>query len=282
MSTATIPSPVITHAPTRPLDVQPNLQQVQRNHVTICSIYPQSLSKRVNHNGVTVYSIAGAPRGSYALLHVYDTQQWVRRPHQTDNVWEMLPLPLPARIVADDLVNSWASDTLGARSGFRPGIAVIAGDEPTSQELAALRSTQSALFNWYITDAMGKHIKGEGKEITDIHRLAAKEMLDKGAERLPWFPVVDFEAVKNCPACGKQINQNALRCDHCTTMLPTFYMEFGIVPEGDPVVADFIARIKAQRAAQTEKPITITPPPGVSVSSAPGVSVSPVGRPIGR
>ncbi len=266
MATATLPTPVITHAPTRPLDVQPHLQQVQRGHVTICSIYPKAHFKALMHNGMTHYSIQAAPRGSYALCVVYDTQTPVPRPSESKNESRWTFEAIPARIVADNLVSDWASDTLGARSGFRPGIAVIAGDTPTTEELAALRSTQNALFNWFITSAMGLHLKGKGEEITDIHRLAAKEMLDKGAERLPWFPVVDFAAVKDCPACGRQINANALRCDGCTTMLPQFYMEFDLVPENDQVVADFIKRIRAQKAAgkatelDPEKPAAIIEP----------------------
>lgn len=247
MSTAVvIPEPIVTYAPTRPIEVMPELQQVSRGHVSIVSIWPAALRAERRHNGITTYQMAAAPRGSYSKLVVYDTQQMVPQPSERSAKPEWSPRPIPAIIIAQDLVSTWGGDTLGARSGYRPGIGMIAGDNPTVEELAALRSTQNALFNWFITDANGKHMSGEGVLISDTHRLAAKEMLDRGAERLAWYPVVDFAAVKDCVACGKQINQNALRCDHCTTMLPDFYMKYEIVPANDPAVASFIERIKLQ------------------------------------
>ena len=266
MSTAVV-EPIVTHAPTRPVEVQPHLQQVSRGHVSIISIWPAKLMATRRHNGITQYEMAAAPRGSYSKLVVYDTQAWQINVDESASmsnrktVQTLAPMPIPAIVVAQDLVNWWAGDTLGARSGFRPGIGMIAGEDPTPEELKSLRDTQNALFNWFITDAMGKHLQGLGIEISDTHRLAAKEMLDKGAERLPWYPVVDFAAVKDCPACGKQINQNALRCEHCTTMLPQFYMDFGITPENDTAVADFIARIKVSKEKQAQETPRPTEPP---------------------
>lgn len=261
MSTATV-APIVTYAPTRPVEVVPQLQQVSRGHISIISIWPAPLVTKRRHNGITYYNMAAAPRGSYSKLVVYDTQEWVNTPSESKSQGEMGPRAIPALVVAQCLVSTWAGDTLGAKSGHKPGIGFIVGDDPTVAELKALRDTQSALFNWYITDAMGKHMSGEGVNISDTHRLGAREMLDKGAERLPWFPVVDFAAVKDCIACGKQINENALRCEHCTTMLPNFYMDFGIDPVGDPVVKAFMERIrlskenaalKAEQAQPTKK-----------------------------
>lgn len=255
MSTAV--APIIAYAPTRPLDVQPNLRQVSRGSCTICSIWPQALQTKRIHNGVTIYKIPAAPRGSYVTYTVYDTQQWINRPREDRYQGDVEPHPIPARTVAECLVATWGGSTLGAKSGNKPGIDIIEGDEPTAKELATLRDGQSAMFHFLITEAMGMHIDGKGVLISDMHRMAAKEMLDKGAERLPWFPVHDFAAVKNCVACGKQINQNALRCEHCTTMLPQFYIEFGLTPENDPAVSDFIARI---RASKPEAPKPVAPP----------------------
>jgi hypothetical protein len=255
MSTAVL-GPVITHAPTRPVEVQPHLQQVTRGHCTIVSIWPAPLRTKRNHNGITWYPMPAAPRGSYASLTVYDTQQWINRPREDRMQGELEAKPIPARVVAECLVATWSGDTLGARSGFKPGIGIIAGDEPTAEELAALRSGQSSLFNWLITDAMGKHMSGEGVLISDMHRMAAKEMLDKGAERLPWYPTTDFAAVKNCIACGKQINENAIRCEHCTTMLPDFYLQYGIDPVGDSAVRSFIERIQAAKAIRVEAKVS--------------------------
>ncbi len=241
-----MPVPVISHAPTRPVETVPHLRQVSRGHVNIVSIYPARCTKTIRHNGSTTYTIEAAPRGSYSMLTVYDTQEWCKQVDAIDGKETLTPMPIPAEIVATDLVRTWAGDTLGKRSGYEPGIAIIPGDAPTEAELLKLREQQSALFNWYITTAMGLHIKGQGTEITDIHRLAAREMLDKGAEKLPWFPTVHFTEVKNCVACNRQIESRAIRCEHCTTILPQFCIDMGIEPVGDPIVTQHMDRIRSR------------------------------------
>lgn len=252
MSTA--PQPITTFAPTRPVEVVPSLQQVSRGRTTICSIWPQDLRARRNHNGLTMYQMPAAPRGSYVTFTVYDTQQWINRPRDDRFQGDVEPMPIPARIVAEDLVSTWGGDTLGSRSGYKPGIGIIASDSPTDAELASLRAGQSNLFHWLITDANGKHISGEGVLISDMHRMAAKEMLDKGAERLPWFPVVDFAAVKDCPACGKQTEQKAKVCDKCHENLVDWYLKYNLNLDADPVIKAFIEQNNLRPQAKTIDP----------------------------
>ncbi len=239
--------PRISHAPTRPVDVRPEIRQTYRAERSIVSIYPGNLYKRVRHNGITIYQLPAAPRGSYSLLRVYDTQEWCSRPDPTDGKQHWMPMPISAKVVADDLVCTWANDTLGKRSGFAPGIALIEGSEPTDDELAALRASQSALFDWYIKDAHGKHTRGQTTEITDIHRLAAREMLDKGAERLAWFPTTIFAAVKECIACGQQIDAKSKVCDKCNTNLIDWYKKYNLSTDDDPVIAAFMTRLNSGR-----------------------------------
>lgn len=253
MSTAVLPTPVVGYAPTRPVDVVPHLQQVARMGRTICSIWPAAQRAQRKHNGLTDYTLAAAPRGSYATLTVYDTQQWINIPNERSYRGNIEPRPIPAQIVAEDLVATWGKDTVGAKSGFKPGIGIIAGEVPTVEELASLRAGQSNLFNWLIKDAMDKHNGGEGINISDMHRMAAKEMLDKGANSLVWFPVVDFSAVKDCIACARQIQATAIRCEHCTTMLPEFYDKYGLDLNADPAVKAFMDRIKAGALAKSSK-----------------------------
>ncbi len=253
----TLLEPTITHAPTRPTDVTPQARQTWRGNVSIVSIYPSNCYKRVRHNGITIYQLPAAPRGSYSLLRVYDTQEWLSRPDPANGKPHWMPMPIPAQIVAEDLVATWANDTLGKRSGFSPGIGIIAGDEPTTQELAGLRAGQSSLFDWYIKDAHGKHNRGLTTEITDVHRLAAREMLDKGAERLPWFPITIFAAVKECVACGQQIDAKSKVCDKCQTNLVDWYKKYNLSTDDDPVIAAFMAKINTNR--QAPKPIISQP-----------------------
>ncbi len=246
----------ITHAPTRPVDVTPQARQTWRGHVSIVSIYPGNLHKRVRHNGITIYQLPAAPRGSYSLLRVYDTQEWLSRPDPANGKLSWMPMPISAQVVADDLVATWANDTLGKRSGFSPGIGIIAGDDPTDKELADLRFSQSALFDWYIKDAHGKHTRGQTTEITDVHRLAAREMLDKGAERLAWFPTTIFAAVKECIACGQQIDAKSKVCDKCGTNLIDWYKKYNLSTDDDPVIAAFVNKING---AKPFKPVISQP-----------------------
>lgn len=231
------------HAPTRPMDVLPEIRQVARNYCTICSIYPGALRKRVRHNGLTIYEIPAAVRGSFVTYQVYDTQEWCSRPDPTNGNQHWMPMPIPARVVAEDLVATWAGDTLGKKSGFTPGITIIAGDQPTKAELKSLRDGQTALFDWYVKDAHGKHTRGQSNEITDVHRLAARELLDKGVERLPWYPNTMFADVKDCVACGKQIEAKSKVCDKCQTNLVDWYTKYKLNADDDPVVRDFMAKI---------------------------------------
>lgn len=247
MSTVTI-APIVTYAPTRPVEIVPQVQQVSRGHISIISIWPAPLKARRRHNGITYYDLAAAPRGSYAKLVVYDTQEWINIPNENKSQGEVQPRAIPAFVVANDLVLTWAGDTLGARSGHKPGIGMIAGDDPTPAELQNLRSVQEALFNYYISDANSKHISGEGVNISDTHRLAAKYMLDRGAEKLPWFPTIRFAAVKKCPACAEQIEAEATRCKVCTTILAQYYVDvLGFDPTDDPIVLALIQRIRLSK-----------------------------------
>ncbi|HXC05793.1 MAG TPA: hypothetical protein VNZ86_13620 [Bacteroidia bacterium] len=214
-----------------------------RGYVTIVSIYPGLLEYRSRHYGLPVYTLKPPPRGGYSGLRVYDTEEWMNRPDPTDGKPTWLPGPIPARVVANALVQIWARSSLGNKSGFAPGVGIIEGDEPTTTELKALRDMQNKLFNWYILDANGKHLKGEATEINEIHRMAAKEMLDKGAEKLPWYPTVAFTEVKDCIACGKQIETRALVCPECKTDLPARYLQYNLDTAADPMVAAFIAKM---------------------------------------
>lgn len=257
--------PIVTFAPTKPLDVQPGLIAL-RGHVCLVSIYPAPLHRRIRHNGLTDYHMEAAPRGSYSKLVVYDTQEWMNRVSESTGKPEWIPAPIPAIEVAKSLVQAWARNTLGNKSGFAPGVGIIAGDEPTPEELGSLRSTQTNLFQWYILDGSSKHHAGQHTEITDIHRLAARELLDRGAERLPWFPKIDFAEVKDCLACGKQIEARAKVCPDCSTNLVDWYIKYSLdpdtypLPNGDPIIAAFIRQISPAKQEVKETNVKSTKP----------------------
>lgn len=256
MSETQVVQPIISHAVTRP-HVMPETHQASTKGVTLVSVFPGDLRKQCRHNGTIEYVLRAAPRGSYSALTVYDTQQWIRFASESGPRYDQWgPGPIPAQIVAQDLVLSWAASFLKPKNGKTTiGVGIIAGDTPTSGELAKFNSDQDSLFNAFIMEANSLHIAGKGVDITDIHRMAAKYMLDEGASQLPWFPVVLFMEVKQCLSCAKKININALRCEHCHEFLPDLYMKYGMVAEGDRAVADFMAKINKNTANKAIKPV---------------------------
>ncbi len=242
--------PIITHAATRPLDVMPEVMQATRRGVSIISLYPGALRKQCRHNGTTEYEIPAAPRGQYSQYTVYDTQQWVRFASERGPKYDQFsPAPIPAMIVATDLVQSWAGSILKPKNGaaYTIGVGIIKGETPKGEEIEILRVSQNGLFNLFIQEANGLHIAGKGVDITDLHRTSARYLLDQGAENLPWFPKIDFAEVKVCIACSKKIYKSALRCEHCHEFLPELYLKYGLVPEGDEAVANFISRAKTRQ-----------------------------------
>lgn len=252
MSTATV-APLINHAPTKPLDSLPQEMWTARKGVTIVSVYPGDLRKQCRHNGTVEYHIPAAPRGGYSQYTVYDTGQWVRFASERGPKYDQWSnAPIPAIIVATDLVQTWAGSVLKPKNGaaYTIGVGVIKEDKPAPEEVSALRNTQHELFNLFIQEANSLHIAGKGVDITDLHRTSARYLLDQGAENLPWFPKIDFAEVKTCIACSKKIYKTALRCEHCTTFLPELYIQWGLAPEGDEAVRNFLAQAKPRQ--QTE------------------------------
>ncbi len=238
--------PIITHAPTRPLDVLPTAYENNRKGVAVVSVYPGDLRKQCRHNGTTTYEIPKPPRGQYSQLFVYDTQQWVRMASEQGPRYDQwVPGPIPARIVAESLVQEWAGNIIRPRKCTSTiGVGIIKDDSPTVEELTRLHAGQNNMFNAFIQEANSFYIAGKALDITDIHRTSAFYLLDQGAENLAWYPKIDFSEVKVCIACGNKIKALALRCQHCTTFLPQIYMDYGLVAVEDKAVAEFLSKVK--------------------------------------
>lgn len=246
--------PIIAYAATRPLDVLPESLQATRKGVTIASVYPGTLRKQLRHNGTTEYVLEGPPRGTHSQLTVYDTQQWIRfASEQGPRYDQMAPGPIPAMVVAQDLVQTWAGAILKPKNAQSTiGVGIIRGETPSTEELTILHAGQNSMFNLFIQEANSLHIAGKGIDITDIHRTAAKYLLDQGAENLPWFPKIDFAEVKTCIACRKKIYAEAIRCEHCNTFLPQLYMDWGMYCD-DKAVSDFLAKAKPPKPKSTQE-----------------------------
>jgi hypothetical protein len=176
----------------------------------------------------------------YVLLRVWDTFIWTR--DFTSEQERFMPHPMAASTVADDLCRHWTSDVIRPNAAFGPGLKVIRTETPTVEDLAELHATQEGYFRSLINDAHSKHTRGEIKDITDLHRTAAKWM---GANNLPWVPRIEEVELKTCRACGNQIRSVALRCEHCNVDLPDFYKRYGLEVDElqDPVLFAVMQRM---------------------------------------
>lgn len=250
------------------------------NHATILSVFPLYLEQGRRHNGLMVYQHPPADKNSilvrtynpevlantnrvpehlkaftdevqptevnhgYSLIRVCDTFQWTR--DFTQDSERFIPHPLNCGIVADDLRTAWASGGVLADGNAGPGMVVIAGAEPTTDELAGVRSKQTDYFRRLVNDGHAMFAKGLLKDISDLHRAAAKWL---GANNLPWVPKIEQVELKKCPACDNDIRKNALRCQECMADLPDFYLKYGLVPDvnSDPVVAALLDKLASGR-----------------------------------
>jgi hypothetical protein len=220
----------------------------------IISVWPEEMIWRkirgapVGKVGATTaFVLPAAPKDGYSEIEVEDLWEWINN-WRDDGHHELGPAPKSADIVARSLVDAWTSNTIGAGTGGRPGIAVRNEDIPLEQQLADLRRVQNLFFTALVDEAQQAFNSHEYKKITSLHRLAARSLnlkvawiADLSAENLP---------LKKCPACGRDILAEALKCENCQTMLPDFYETNAVEvdPKVDPVVAGFIETRRARRA----------------------------------
>lgn len=267
MTAEVAPTPVINFASTRPIAPTTN----RRSEIRICSVYPVTKKAERKHshliqraNGTfglaltTVYVLEAAPRDSYSLLACFDGL-YAQTTFSPDGPREntITPANIPVEVIASDLFNTWASHTIAAKEGHGPGIGIIAGELPTADELAFLREKQRAFFEWLVQDGNDKYLRGETKNITNIHRQAAHWLLGEAAQQLPWYPKMEQRQVKDCPRCAKQILAAALGCEHCSLDLIDWYSKYTHLT-ADPFVSQFL---DAQRTAL--KPGDPVPPKAI-------------------
>lgn len=274
--TAAPPAPVINFAATQPIAPTVN----RRSEIRICSVYPVTKTAERKHSHIiqrpdksyglaltTNYVLEGAPRDSYSLLACFDAF-YAQTSFSPDGPREnsITPANIPVEVVATDLFNTWASHTIAAKEGHGPGIGIIAGEFPTAEELTFLREKQRAFFEWLVQDGNDKFLRGESKNITNIHRQAAHWLLGEAAQQLPWYPKMEQRQVKDCPRCAKQILAAALGCEYCSLDFIEWYEKHTHLTP-DPAVAQFITNKRTATPIVADAP-TLPPPPVADSRSA--------------
>lgn len=221
-----------------------DFSNVQFNHgkKTIVSIYPiASAAWRDRGPGVeggrTHYVLAPAEKGSFVKLDVYDSFERTYDPMKTEPGRPgFSPYPISAAETVNDLMQQWVFSRIGGASGFRPGIMVIDGDEPTTEELATLEAMQRGYAEFMIHDAEQAAEKHEWKKITDVHRAMARWTGHKAV----WVADVGAKTLKDCVACYSAIDIRASVCKVCRERQPALEstpVEVIATPVAVPVAA---------------------------------------------
>lgn len=209
--------------------------------VHICSIYPRELRDQRPHMSVhpnpqyderapkghadsipfvwanqTTYVLPAAPDIDHpSILPIYDTGQMTMSIPDPDAGVQRIPGPISARIAAEALVHKWTNYTVGAEAGRKIGVGIIAGPEPTTEEIAQLNSLQQNLFRFLVREADQFDHERKRNLITDLHIDALKGI----GQKRDWMKALHHEAMKECIACGSPIQYEAERCSNCSTNL---------------------------------------------------------------
>lgn len=116
-----------------------------------------------------------------------------------------------------------AMDILGVGQFHTPGedlskwgVFVAETDEPTEIELRRAHAKLNKTYDYLIEEADAYWNQGpsEYKNVTDMHRMAARE---RGQMNKPWARGV--VEMTSCPICFAQINPEAAICNGCRTVI---------------------------------------------------------------
>ncbi len=206
------------------LEIPQALHQLNGMHfiaqrVTMVSIFPidciayrnfgPTMEGAVNNK----YYLPAAQKGAHSKLVIWDAFE--RQPdfNASQAVGKIITAPVinPCRSVARDLFKEWVENRLGCASGHRPGISLIAGDDPTKEELAMLVPQQEAYARALYHEANGSWEKHDWRNITSLHR----EMAKWAGLKAKWIEDYAYQETKKCSECRQDIPSDANICFIC-------------------------------------------------------------------
>ena len=199
----------------------------QGQTLTICSVFPRQLVAARNYNpemsgGRSIFKIDAAPKGEYCTMTISDCWELIQSDRSQIGAPEFDPRMVLVQHIANCLLNEWAVNVAGTRSGQRPGIMVISGETPTEEELASLNAMQSAYFDGLINEGVAFAAQHEWRSINGLHRDAAKwRGVDQSEEKYKWVNALGEQAEKKeCYWCAEKILARAKFCRHCQREQP--------------------------------------------------------------
>lgn len=176
--------------------------------VMIASIFPVECRAERPFNGKTVYILPAVESQedvkSLTIGHAFEHVYVGNRVYNDQ--------PVFAEDIAQDLLREFMSGLAGTDSGNGPGIWICSEQAPTIEEITAARAKQTAYFEYLVNQANEMHVRGDGNNIQDIHRRAARWL---GYESFPWIERMTQKSLKDCPFCFSKIDSRATRCPSC-------------------------------------------------------------------
>ncbi len=236
------------------------------NKVKIISVYPAEKTYEVRGvpvgtiGATTTYTLPAAPKDGYVEIEVEDLQEWCRNWENPKE--EYMPLPKPAHVIGNALIEAWIGGVMGREKGGSPGIAIRNESIPVEQQVKELRALQTIYANTLVDDGQTRFNR-QDFNIPEEHRRMARWM----GRDVPWVaPDRQWSEKKRCPACSEEIPVAATRCHKCYVDLIQWYAQYDPEAKDDPVVK---ARLDAWRKANTKPAPKFAPKPESSKEETP-------------
>jgi hypothetical protein len=196
----------------------------------ICSVYYDELSesrpyrvpgsKGFRHE----YKIPAADKEGYQVLAVDDAEQLV---YVGDGRYLPTPVYADARDgmpgIAQDIADIFRSTGIAIEAGG-PGVGVIAGPEPTSAELAALRQRQLLWCKAACNKAESDWREQKRHLVGPVQRAMARWLGEMQYEWV-WRQEAAQVILKPCPLCMTQIDSNCVVCPQCNRVIDAEELE---------------------------------------------------------
>lgn len=193
--------------------------ELLKHQVVIASIWPERMVEKRSLYGRDFVIEAGSVEHP-AICVVEDVYQ-SEYTAMTASFGPLMTTPKPvlARAVADDLVRCWTTNRGNTSDTASPGIWVCAGDGPSKEEIDehAEKQRQYQMEQVEKGDTLFRDNRSDW--ITTTMRVSAKAL---GMMDRLWIRELRADNFTSCPACKEQIIAGALKCKHCSTVIPEF------------------------------------------------------------
>lgn len=212
----------------------------QGHTLTIASVFPRELKAERHYNpemsgGRFIFRLEGAPKGQFRTIGLSDCWEQVQNANSRIGAPEFDATIVLVENIAQCLLKEWATNIAGTRTGKRPGIMLIAGEQPTEAELATLNAMQATYFDGLIQEGDGLAAKHDFKSISELHRDAAKW---RGHDAAWVTNLGEGQEKKECIHCAEKILARANFCRYCRQAQPGF--------EGSPVAESVAPKATAK------------------------------------